>query len=97
MNEIIRKTKSRFKLKEKINGIFINSNLNEDKEIYTVSGKKIMDDKNKDLQYKKLNEEGKEWQIFMIEEIINKIIINKYNFVHYNSFQILKDILKVKR
>ena len=94
MNEIIRSTRKKFKLKEKINGIFINSNLNEDEEIYTITGKKVMDDNGYSGKYMKLNDDGKVWQKHMINEIIKKIIINKYNFVHYNSFPNFEGYMK---
>ena len=67
-----------------IKGIFIPSeSIENEKEVYTITGEIIKETEiDRELTVNKL---GKEHLIY-IEEQINIMIQNKYNFIHYNGF-----------
>ena len=65
------------------NGIFLQADLDVEKEIFTINGKPIM--KNNETYKGKCNPLTK-YQIKFIEEEINFLIQLKYNFIHYNPF-----------
>ena len=68
---------------ETVKGIFLQSDLKENKTIYTFSGEPVLGEKDSfNGECKKLSE----IQRLFIDEQINFLIESKYNFIHYNPF-----------
>ena len=65
------------------NGVFLQGDLIGEKEIFTISGKPIINDNEK---FKGTCKKLTKYQIKFIEEEINFLIQLKYNFIHYNPF-----------
>jgi hypothetical protein len=65
------------------NGIFLQANLDDEKEIYSITGKPIL---SKNKTYNGKCNKLTKYQVKFIEEEINFLIQLKYNFIHYNPF-----------